>query len=333
MAGRVTLREVARKSGVSVAAASRALNDRPGVQPQVQQRVKLVAEALGYQPNRSAQSLVSGRSSMLGLVVGGLGLGTNPYAANLVNGITRAAAARDHGLALVADVGDPADTVRRVVSHRQIDGIILSVTADRSPLAANLLATDLPIVLIGADPAYPEAYSVQVENLESSARLVEHLLDGGARRVATITGRPHRADTRERLEGYRRAHERRGLTAGPELIFEGDFSAERSYQLADEIFSLAPDAVFCANDDSALGLHRRARETGRDDPERLSIAGFDGTHCSPFDTPRITSMVQPFDEIARVAVDLMLSLLDGEEPPERCLTIEPQLVIGDTTRP
>ena len=208
----VTLDDVARLGGVSRATASRALNHRHGVRPEVRERITRLAASLGYRPNRAARNLAIGRSSVIGLVIPSSDLRVDPYGASMTHAVGRAATAADQGLMLVLDSGEPGQTVRHILRDGLIDGVLVSAVAAGEAWVEELLTADLPTVLIGNHPTRHDVDVVDVENLESSAKLVEHLFEQGCTRVATVTGPLDRVDATLRLEGFRLAHERRGLT-------------------------------------------------------------------------------------------------------------------------
>lgn len=330
MAHDVTLDDVARRSGVSRATASRALNGRAGVRDDVRDRVQLIADALGYRPNRAAQNLAGGRASVIGLVLGRETLLGDPYATSLVQEVAHAADRRDEGLMFFMDSTGPSDTVRKLLSDGLVEGVIVSVVALGSMWVQELLDAGLPTVVIGRHPERSDVGVIDVENRESSAALVGHLLDSGCRRVATLTGPLDRLDATRRLEGYRLAHERRAMTVDERLVVTGTFHRDEAYLLADRLLDQEPDAIFAANDQSAMGVYDRAMERGIDIPGRLGLAGFDGDTISADLGPRITSVSQPFERLAERAVDLLIELITGRGGP-RVELVEPTLFYGDTT--
>ena len=134
---KVTLDDVARVSGVSRSAASRALNDRPGVRSDVRERVHRIADDLGFRPNRAARNLASGRSSVIGLIIPSTDLRVDPYGAAMTHAVGRAAAHQDLGLMLHLAAEEPGQTVHHILRDGLIDGLLISTVAVGSPLRAN----------------------------------------------------------------------------------------------------------------------------------------------------------------------------------------------------
>ncbi len=339
MAEPVTLEDVARVSGVSPAAASRALNGRGGVRPEVRDRVVAVADSLGYRPNRAARNLASGRSSIIGLVLPAEELWLDPYGAALIQMVAQAAHDLDQGLMLVLGNHEPGVTVRHILRDGILDGVIVSSIALGEPWVDELLDSSIETLVVGTQLPRDDIHVVDVENLHSAAAAVDHLLDTGRTRVATITGPLDRHDAAQRLEGYRLAHQRRGLPVDEALVVPGDFDRHSGRLAVRTLAALAepPDAVFAANDEMALGALRELEHLGLKVPDDVAVVGFDGTAgfddasgANPptaDDVPVLTSVHQPFAELGRCAVASLLALLDGQ-PVERVQLLDPTLVVG-----
>ena len=186
MATNVNLEEVARLSGVSQATASRALNGKDGVAEEVRFRVRLVAKQLGYRPNPAAQSLAGGRSSVIGLLAT-RDLFQDPYSIALIQAMAKATDHYDQGLMLLRTKDSPDSAMRNLLRDGLVDGVVVAGTVADEPWVPNLLDSSIKTVLLGSSPGR-RVPQIDVENKESSARLVDYLLGGGRRRVATITG-------------------------------------------------------------------------------------------------------------------------------------------------
>lgn len=330
MANDVTLSDVAEASGVSVAAASRALNGREGVRTEVRARVKLVAHALGYRPNRAAKNLAGGRASVIGVLLGTNELGSNVYGASLLGSLSAAAHAHDEGLMLLSDTGSPNEAVKNLISDGLIDGVVISSVAIGQIWTEELLDANIPTVLVGAHPRRRDVPVIDVENAASTSKVVGHMLDSGCERIAALKGKYDRVDMDLRLEGYELAHQERGLSFDTSLQFQGDYSRLSGYELAGHIVAAKPDAVFCGNDEMAIGLYRGLAERGIRVPEDMCLAGFDGTANLEVAGPDLTTVCQPFEELAETAIQSLGALIEREEPPRQQF-ITPEIYWGTTT--
>lgn len=326
---RVTLEDVARHAEVSLSAASRALNDRPGVKPGVRDRVLAAAAELGYRPNRSARNLASGLSSVIGLVIPTADLRVDPYGAALTHAVARAATTRDLGLMLHIAAQEPGETVHRILADGLIDGLLISVVAVGPAWVEELLDAPIPAVVIGSHPTRSDHVQVTVENVEASVAAVTHLFEQGCQRVGMITGRRDRVDAAERIEGYRLAHARAGREFEPELIVTGDFRRPAGMRGAAELLERGVDAIFASNDEMAVAAMWTVAHSGLRVPRDVKVVGFDGLAVDATIEPSLTSVAQPIDDIAGTAVDLLTQLIDGSTPES--VQLEPTLVLGGST--
>lgn len=331
----VTLDDVARLAGVSRATASRALNRRAGVRPEIGERVRHLAASLGYRPNRAARNLATGRSSVVGLVIPSADLRVDPYGAAMIHAVALAATHADQGLMLVLDGEGPAQAVRHILRDGLIDGVVVSAVAAGEAWVEELLNAELPTVLIGMHPTRTDVDVVDVENEQSSVRLTEHLFEQGCRRLATVTGPLERVDAQLRLAGFRMAHERRGVAVDERLIIEGDFGRASGVAAGERIAAMRarqrPDGVVAANDEMALGVIRAFGHAGIAVPDDVAIVGFDGTASDPDEVDiTVTSVRQPFGAIATAAVDELLARIDGS-PPKGRIVIDPELAVGQSS--
>jgi LacI family transcriptional regulator len=331
MSEQVTLDDVARLSGVSRATASRALNGRAGVRDDVRDRIRRIANSMGFVPNRAAKQLASGRSSVLGLVIPSADLHIDPYGASITHAVGRAADHHDQGLMLHLVTNEPGSMVQHILRDGLIDGLLVSSVAVGVPWIDELLAQDsLPTVLIGTHPWISDFDAVDVENLESSAAAVEHLFEQGCTRVGTITGRLERADAMLRLDGYRLAHQRRGLTVDEDLVIIGDFTRDAGNRGAQLLVQRGVDGIFAANDEMAVGVMWALTRAGVSIPHDVALIGFDGTSVNDVLEPTLSSVRQPFDKIALAAVAELLRRIDGQ-PSSGPIVLATELAIGGSS--
>lgn len=326
----MTLDDVARLSGVSRAAASRALNGRPGVAEEVRRRVIEVAEQSGFRPNRAARNLASGMSSVIGLVLPTADLKVDPYGAALMQAIGHAAAARDLGLMLHLAADEPGQTVHHILRDGLIDGLLISSVAVGTPWVDDLFDSGLPVVLVGSHPVRFDIVSVDVENVESSALAVTHLFEQGCAQVGCITGRLDRADARDRVAGYRLAHARAERPVPDHLVVEGRFTRQSGAQAVVALAEAGADGIFASNDEMAVGAMWTLAHRGVRVPDDVRVVGFDGTAHDEFHEPTLTSIAQPFDELGRLAVDRLLAIVTGTGDTSS-VRVTPELVLGGST--
>jgi len=332
MAKDVFLSDVAEAAGVSVAAASRALNNRDGVRDEVRERVKETARTLGYRPNRSAKRLAGGETGVVAFIMDVQQLRYGPWASELLRALSAAANAHDQGLLFIGEtLGDPSESVQNLLRDGIVDGVIVSAIDFGEAWVAQRVAAGLPTVLVGEHPRGAGVPVVEVENFTSSRLLVSRLIGSGCTRIATVTGLLDRVDAQRRLAGYRAALADAGLVFDESLIFSGAFHRSSGEAAAQGVLDAGADAVFCANDEIAVGLYTSLRNVGVSVPGQVSIAGFDATARHQPGSPNLTSLAQPFNLIATKAFQTIGALLAGDPVPLEQL-IAPTIHWGETTR-
>jgi LacI family transcriptional regulator len=308
----VTLDEVARASGVSRATASRALNGRARVSPDVRHRVHLVANALGYRPNPAARSLASGRSGAIGLVLPTVHLGEDPYEASLVTAIAEAATRHGQALMLWLAPVEPSPSMRDQFRTGLVDGLVISGVGFGARWVEDLIDGPHPSVLIGRHPTRTDVVSVELDNAAGAFAAVRHLLAGGRRRIAIVLGPPERTDSQDRMDGYRQALAEAGLPVEPDLVAEGDFTMPSGVVAMQRLLPSRPDAVFATNDLMALGVLRVLLDEGIAVPDAVAVVGFDDLAVAAAAEPPLTTVRHDIRRVGEAAVEALVGLLDAD---------------------
>lgn len=325
-----SLADVARIAGVSPAAASRAINGRAGVRPEVRDRVLAVASQLRYRPNPAARDLAMGESSIIGLLLPDVDRTIPPFWASVHRHLCAVAAERGVGV-MVYFLDDVAEHLGDALIAGAWRGAVLAPDAADYRFVRDLVAAGFPAVLIGAPNPTFSVSSVDVENVHSSAAAVRHLFDAGCSRVAAIAGPADRVETRLRLEGYRLAHAEAGRPVDPTLIVHADYTVLGAADAARSLIDHAADGIFATSDPAAIATAWIAQRMGVAVPDELAIVGFDGLQSEVVDVADLSAVVQPVAEITREAMR-MLDRGPAHDPPER-VVIEPTLVTrGSTAR-
>jgi LacI family transcriptional regulator len=299
--------EVARRAGVSAAVVSYVMNNGPRpVAEATRQRVLEAVEALGYRPNGIARALRARRTWSFGLVVPD---NANPFFAQLAHAIEDEAFARGYSLLIGNASGDSArvDSYLRTFQDRQVDGLIVVTNGPTDDLARTYEGR-VPLVIVVDRPIRDLAAStVKVDNAEGARLATEHLVSHGYRRIACIAGPRDSAPSRERYEGWKAALASAGLRAPDSLVRWADFSLAGGRSAASSLLSKrSVDAVFAATDLQALGALRAAADAGVSVPGELAVIGFDGIEEASYSIPRLATVRQPVDAMARRAVELLL---------------------------
>ena len=308
---RVTIRDIAASLGISVATVSLALNDSPLVKKETMKRVKDEARRMGYMPNPYARNLARGRSGHIGLIVPDI---QNVYYASLVHHINAATAASGYQLTILISNESPDKERRLIRSLVQYDvEAILLAPANKPEVEKDYLEelNSLRIPLIFASACYPDVYAPCVmSDLEQGMReLAQHMVRGGAKRIAYLTGPRGVATLDVREDSYRSVLAAAGLE--PHVVRVSEVTYENAYAAVREMQQM-PDAIMCVNDMMAVGALNALSERGVQVPEAVRVAGFDdGLYARVSATP-LTSVVQDIQAIARKSVEIALECIRGD---------------------
>lgn len=338
----VTLDDVARTSGVSRATASRALNGRARVAPEVRARVTMIARSLGYRPNTAARSLVSGRADIIGLVLPIGHLVNEPYEAHVLEAVAATATEHGQGVMLWLAADEPNVVVRNEFRTGVVDGLIISGVALGASWVEELLDGPHPCVIVGRHPSRNDVPTVEIDNAGGTRRAVGHLVAGGHQRLAMVLGPAGRVDADEREAAFRAAVAEHGLPVDERLVARGTFRAESGYAAVQQLLPHRPDAVFAANDPMAVGVLQALRDAGVSVPDQIAVVGFDDLPIAATTDPPLTTVRHDIDTICTTAVQTLLDLIDArpstDHPvvgaPDALRTVVPtSLVVRSSTRP
>jgi DNA-binding LacI/PurR family transcriptional regulator len=313
---RPTIVDVARRAGVSAAAVSFAVNDRPGVSSGTRERILAAARELGWQPSASARALTEARTRAVGLVLARsvAQLESDSFFVRFLAGIEEALTAADYALLLQIVPGDAAAALpayERLAAAGRVDGILLTDLEDADPRFALLGATATPVVLAGRPSGETPFPCVETRHEEGIAPAVAHLVELGHSRIAFLGGRSEYEHVRVREAAWRAALEAAGLEPGS-VAWDGDLAA---------LEAGAPTAIVCSSDTLAVAA---LQALGPD----VSVVGFDDSVVAALAS--LTSVRVDYAEFGRAAALALLACIDGEPVPEHTPSA-PELVVRSST--
>lgn len=327
--GRVTLVDVAQRVGVSTMTVSRALKDPALVLPQVRERIDAAIAELGYIPNHAARTLASARSKLIGVLVPSL---SNAVFVETLAGVQDCAGPAGYQL-LIGNTGySPQRQIELLsawLAHAP-DGFLVASIDDSDAIRQRLRAASVPLVHM-FDLAPGEAWSVGFSQRSAGFAIGKHLLARGMRRPAFIAAQLD-PRTMQRRAGYRRALAAAGFDASLEVLTEAPSSVELGCELLGKLLKKAPDcdAVFCCNDDLALGVLFECQRRGIAVPRDLAVVGFNDLPFAAWSSPSITTVATPRYEVGFEAARMLLQILDGEVPGERRIDLGFTLVTRES---
>lgn len=310
MRQRVTITDVAREAGVSVATVSKVINGRDGIAAATATHVQDVVTRLGYESSLVARGMRSRRTDAVGVLVAEF----EPFSTEILKGVGSALA--DTGYALLAYTGGAsARTVRPGWERRYLSRLSGTLIDGAVLVTPTVVEPDAGVPVVAVDPhAGPGGMpSVDSDNLAGAMLAVQHLLDLGHRRIGFLGGRRDLESSALREAGYVQALLDAGVTPDPALMHVAEYRREAAFDATAAMLALPepPTAVFAANDVSAMGILDAAARLGVRVPDALSVVGFDDIPESASTTPPLTTVRQEIQQLGSVAVRLLLGLLDG----------------------
>lgn len=336
---RVTLKDIAQKSGFSITTVSRALGGFDDVNEDTRRHIVQIADDMGYQPNLIARQLRDKRTHTIGVITPmTLESAEDDFFNILVKGITHSAAAHHYDLLLSAqrDDTDMMQAYRRIVGGNRVDGMIVARTRRNDPRIAYLRSINHPFVVSGR--AAPDETTdfpyIDVDSQAGIRMMVAHFVDVGHRHIGLILPPRRVAFTAYRLNGYREGLDAAGIPYHPAYITHGDLQRQSGYDAACLLLSQNPDltAIIACNDLMALGAMRAVQERGIEVGAGFAIGGFDDIPGAEHATPSLTTIRQPIFNIGERLTGLLLQLIAQEPPAETRILLSPELVIRESSR-
>ena len=334
---RATMKDIADQVGVSVATVSRVLNGRPDVSKKTRSLVLQAMRNRGPVPGgaRGGRAIGGTRTGLVGVTVPVV---QYEYYGLILGGI--AEALYEEGLRLVLCATRYEHVRERTLIERLVhdatDGGLLIMPSESPDELLSLDRQGYPFVVI--DPREelpPEIATVSAANITGAKEAVDHLIALGHRRIAAITGPRELASMEDRFSGYCAALAAAGVLPDPELTHRGNLDIPSGHAAASALLAVAepPTAIFAFNDNMAVGAIQAARERGLEVPRDLSVIGFDALDASRIVTPRLTTMRQPLEEMGRLAVRLLLSVIECPHSQAMRVELASALVPGASTAP
>ncbi|MGN0779558.1 MAG: LacI family DNA-binding transcriptional regulator [Aristaeellaceae bacterium] len=314
-----TIKDIARKAGVSVTTVSRVLNHRPDVNWETREKVEQVMADCHFVGNANARGLKQTDSDVVAIILRGR---RNPFLSALAEAMMHYG--RDSKAAFLLEFIDERDdefqTALRLFHEKRVNGFIF-IGSRIDERSAVLDGMDIPMVFATGGFGHerlPHSCSVSVDDRAMACAAVKHLLECGHRSIAVFGGSRSTGDNLSlRYLGALDAFREAGIAFDESRYVETLFSLEGACASAKAYFANEPDttAVFCMSDMVAMGVIRALHDLGRRVPEDVSVFGFDGTEMGGYFIPRLTTVEQPVDDIARESVRVLMDMMQNDAPP------------------
>lgn len=322
-----TIKDIARQAGVGVATVSRALNGGGYVKPETLKRVQETANKLGYVPNRQARAMVKGATHTLGILIPDM---DNALFMRIVRGINDAAYPLGYTLLVMDSRGNPdwERKIFRTMQELRADGLILFATSGTASLLESK-EHPTPVVVIDRLLPMSRVPQVSVDHYEGARAATELLVRECRYPPAMLTGPDSATSSWPRRQGYQDALVNAGYDSQDLRMAPGKYTYEGGYRGMVQLLkhhARAVDGVFAANDLSAMGALRAIRDAGYRCPDDFRVVGFDDIEATRFVYPSLTTVRQPMDTIAKVAVQMLIDLGQGEPVVESPILLPGKLI-------
>ncbi|WP_419776141.1 ribose operon transcriptional repressor RbsR [Mixta mediterraneensis] len=324
-----TMKDVARKAGVSTSTVSHVINKNRFVSVGVREKVELAIRELNYAPSALARSLKINQTHTIGMLITA---SSNPFYAEIVRGVEDSCYERGYSLILGNTAGDE-DRMNRSLEtllQKRVDGLLLMCTESHLP-SADILNRypSIPTVMMDWAPFEGRGDIIQDNALLGGELATQHLIDSGYTRIACIAGPLDKTPARMRLEGYKNAMEKNGLDVLPGYVVESDFEFQGGYNAMIELLALKtpPQAVFTSNDAMAVGVYHALYQAGLQIPQDMAVMGYDDIELARYLSPPLSTIHQPKNELGELAIDTLIHRLRHPDVSQQTLVLTPELIV------
>ncbi len=328
----VTIKDIAKLANVSHTTVSRALNNSPLIKEPTKRKILDIASQLNYTPNFNAKSLVMQKSYTIGLFLTSISNGTSAsFLSDTIKGVN-SIITQDYNL-FIRGIDDYQDYSS--INSQRFDGIILmSQSVSDNSFIYHVLQKGIPLVVLNREVEEDNLINIVSNDTEGSRKAVEYLIESGHRDIAIIEGTPSFKSAQKRKEGYQKALIENGIPIKNEYSVQGNYDMESGYQAMGRLLSLKnpPTAVFCSNDDMAIGAMNAVFAKGLKVPDDISVFGFDDIGFSQYTTPRLTTVKRPLEQISIHGAKKVLSLIIGDEQEAEKILLKTELIIRDSVK-
>jgi LacI family transcriptional regulator len=319
----VTIKDVAKRARVSITSASYALNGRGTISESTRKRILAAAEELNYHPNAFARHLRNKRTKTIGVFITRFG---GSFYEEILEGIHDAILKTEYELLVCPESRD----IQKILTHRQVDGAIIFDTTVKSDIILRLASSTYPIIVLDRYLEGDHILPILVDNRQGTLEAFYHLFDQGARRITFVSGSLDSYDNMERMNTFLAEAEEHGINV---QCYYGNFTSASGYDVARVIIQSNdyPQAVFCANDQMAIGFITCLQENNIAVPDEIAVVGFDDIQIARYIRPSLTTVGVSRFTWGSLAATQMINYLDHEEPFEY-VRIPTRLIVRESSK-
>lgn len=332
----ITIRDVAKKAGVSVGTVSRAFNNYNDISEKTRNTILAVAEELGYKPNMGGKAPAVNRNYRIGMLIedydnGGI---LNPIVFETLMAFKNAATKQGYETIILSTTSDmqKSQDLTKLFQDKNLDGAFIMGIKLSDDYYHQLCNIEYPCVIFDLNVKNPKTSCVGVDNTKGAFMAVEHLIRLGHKKIAFINGHKDAYVSYERLDGYYLALNRFGIPIDEDLVIYSDFTSKGGEKAAEKLLETKKEftAVFCASDLMAVGAMETFDSLGIVVPEKISVMGFDDINIGQYVSPKLTTIRQDREKIGESAANVLVNLINGQSFDR--IVIMPELIIRESTK-
>jgi LacI family transcriptional regulator len=326
----VTIKDIAKLANVSHMTVSRALNDSPLVKEDTKEKIKEIARKLNYVPNYNAKSLVLNKSYNIGLFFSTIFKGTSPtFFFETVRGVN-SVIKKNYNL-IIRGIDDYKDYSS--IEKNRFDGIIImSQSESDNEFIYHVLHKNIPIVVLNREINEKSVVNILCEEKTGAYNAVKYLIENGHRDIAIIEGKEGFKSTVDRKDGFLKALIESKILINNDYIVSGEYDIESGYSAMNKLLKLKkkPTAVFCSNDDMAVGAIKAIYEKGLKVPDDISVVGFDDSEFCRYIIPALTTVRKPIKDVSQKGAEILMNMIENDENSGEKIYVPTKLKIRDS---
>lgn len=330
----ITIYDVAREAGVSMATVSRVVNGNPNVKPATRKKVIEAIKRLGYRPNAVARGLASKKTTTVGVIIPDI---SSLFYAELARGIDDIANMYKYNIILCNSDQNMNKEIHLVntLLEKQVDGLLFMGSQITEELKQVFLTSSVPIILSATKDADGELPSVNIDYQQASYDATLSLITRGHTKIGYISGPLEDPLAGQlRLEGYKEALKSASLELNDDYVLYGDYRYDSGLQATEQLINLEnpPTAILAMSDEMAVGAIHSCQDIGLSVPDDIEVIGFDNTRLTSMVRPRLTSVVQPMYDIGAVSMRLLTKYMNKEKVDEHIVILPHRIEERDSTK-
>lgn len=330
-----TIKDVAKMAEVSISTVSRVINDSKPVSPEARRRVLRAIDELGYKPNEIARSLVTKKSNLIGVIVDDIG---NSYVAQIVRGIEEIGRMYNYDILLCSSYGVESTELRfiQLLMQKQVEGIIIVSEILTTQIAENIEKYTIPFVYLNRLYDIVKTPTVTIDNEVASKIMTDHLIELGHKNILYVTQDKDLEVSIEKykIKGYIESMDGNGMN--PLIHSVSGYKMADGYNSGDSVLEVIRKneitAVFCCQDEVAIGLINYFYDNNINVPEDISVVGYGDISLASIHRPQITTIKEPYYDLGAVAIRRILKEIKGSAIDEQTIKLPVQLIVRESVK-